>query len=381
VKRRWIVGLVAVPLGLLAAAAVVLRFVVVPSREARRNPVVLAGPHRVLERAAQLHHDAFVADLHADSLLWGRDLSVRGDRGHVDVPRLREAGVDLQVFGVVTQVPKGLNFESNPSDTDQLPLLFASTWRGPASWFDPRARALAQASELESLSRRTNLRLVRTGADLDVAGPMALLGLEGMHALRGDRASLDTLFNAGFRMMGLAHFFDNEVAGSAHGIAKHGLTPLGRQLVPRMEALGITVDLAHASPAAFDDTLALATRPVVVSHTGVRGTCPGTRNLSDAQLRAVARNGGVVGIAFFDATLCDVSPAGIVAAIRHTIEVAGPDHVALGSDFDGAIAAPFDVTGLVLVTQGLLDAGLSEENVRKVLGGNVHRVLARNLPR
>jgi membrane dipeptidase (peptidase family M19) len=237
VKRRWIVGLVAVPLGLLAAAAVVLRFVVVPSREARRNPVVLAGPHRVLERAAQLHHHAFVADLHADSLLWGRDLSVRGDRGHVDVPRLREAGVDLQVFGVVAQVPKGLNFESNPSDTDQLPLLFAGTWRGPASWFDPRARALAQASELESLSRRTNLRLVRTGADLDVAGPMALLGLEGMHALRGDRASLDTLFNAGFRMMGLAHFFDNEVAGSAHGIAKHGLTPLGRQLVRRMERL------------------------------------------------------------------------------------------------------------------------------------------------
>jgi membrane dipeptidase len=156
VKRRWIVGLVTVPLGLLATAAVVLRLVVVPSREARRNPVALAGPHKVSERAAQLHHDAFVADLHADSLLWGRDLSVRGDRGHVDVPRLREAGVDLQVFGVVTQVPKGPNFESNPSNTDQLPLLFAASWRSPATWFDPRARSHRPASSRPCRVGRTS---------------------------------------------------------------------------------------------------------------------------------------------------------------------------------------------------------------------------------
>jgi microsomal dipeptidase-like Zn-dependent dipeptidase len=188
------------------------------------------------------------------------------------------------------------------------------------------------------------------------------------------------LHSAGFRMMGLAHHFDNEVAGSAHGVDKYGLTELGRSLIPRMEALGITIDLAHASPAAIEDTLATATKPVVVSHGGVQGTCPGQRNLSDAQLRSIAENGGVIGIGYWKAAVCDASLKGIVAAILHTIKVAGIDHVGLGSDFDGNVASPFDTTGLPLLTGSLLAAGLSDEHVRKVLGGNVRRLLATNLP-
>ena len=170
------------------------------------------------------------------------------------------------------------------------------------------------------------------------------------------------------------------VAGSAHGIEKYGLTELGRSLVPRMESLGITIDLAHASPVAFTETLALAKKPLVVSHGGVQGTCPGPRNLSDRQLRAIADNGGVVGIGYWKGAVCDVSLQGIVAAIRHAVRVAGIDHVGLGSDFDGTIAAPFDTSGLPMLTDALLAAGMSESDIRKLLGGNVLRVLRANLP-
>ncbi len=207
-----------------------------------------------------------------------------------------------------------------------------------------------------------------------------LLSLEGLHALEGSEEALAELHSAGFRMMGLVHFFDNDVAGSAHGVDKYGLTEFGRALIPRMESLNITIDLAHASEAAIEETLNIATRPVVVSHGGVHGTCPGVRNLSDAQLGRIAENGGVVGIGYWKAAVCDPSIAGIVAAILHVISVAGIDHVGLGSDFDGTIAAPFDTAGVPLLTEALLTAGLPKADVAKVTGGNVRRVLTANLP-
>ena len=216
--------------------------------------------------------------------------------------------------------------------------------------------------------------------DLTAGGIKGLLALEGMHALGGGEDALIEFYSAGFRMMGLVHFFDNEIAGSVHGIDKYGLTEQGRSLIPRMEELGITIDLAHASASAIEETLGLATKPVVVSHVGVRGTCQVQRNLSDAQLRGIAENGGVVGIGYWKRAVCDASLQGIVAAILYAIKVAGVDHVGLGSDFDGNIAAPFDTTGLPMLTEYLLAAGLSEEDVGKVLGGNVRRVLTANLP-
>lgn len=288
--------------------------------------------------------------------------------------------MDLQVFGVVTKVPSPRNYDSNSGDTDSLPLLFLASWRSPATWFNPKERALAQASEMTRLAEKSPLSLVLRRGDLSTEGIKGLLALEGMHALGGREEALIELYSAGFRMMGLAHFFDNEIAGSAHGVDKYGLTELGRSLIPRMEALGITIDLAHASPAAIEDTLDLATKPVVVSHGGVKSTCPGPRNLSDAQLSSIAENGGVIGIGYWKGAVCDASLKGIIAAILYTIKVAGVDHIGLGSDFDGNIASPFDTTGLPMLTESLLAAGLSEEDVGKVLGGNVRRVLAANLP-
>jgi microsomal dipeptidase-like Zn-dependent dipeptidase len=164
----------------------------------------------------------------------------------------------------------------------------------------------------------------------DPAQVSALLAIEGLHALDGKLESVDTLYAAGFRMMGLTHFFDNEVAASAHGVTHAGLTPLGRQVVARMEALGIIVDLAHSSAQTVQEVLAMATRPVVVSHTGVAATCPGPRNLTDDQLRAIAATGGLVGIGYWDGAVCEPTVANIAKAIQHAVRVAGAAQPALG---------------------------------------------------
>lgn len=367
--------------GLLLLALSVLHFGVLPYVDGQRNAVLIRPPYPVSTVTRTFHDAAFVADLHADALLWGRDLRQRNRRGQVDLPRLKEGGVDLQVFSVVSKVPRRMNLVSNDSDSDSLPLLFLAAWRSPATWFSPKARALAQAHELARLAEDAQLTLVLRRQDLSRTGIKGLLSLEGMHALEGGAEdALLQLHAAGFRMMGLAHFTDNTVAGSAHGRHKQGLTPLGRRLIPRMEGLGITIDLAHASPAAMADTLALATKPLVVSHGGAAGNCQGPRNLSDAMLRRIAVNGGVIGIGYWQSAVCDVSVDGIVAALLYAIQVAGVDHVGLGSDFDGNVDTPFDASGLPLLTEALLASGLSEADVRKVLGGNVRRVLDANLP-
>ena len=196
----------------------------------------------------------------------------------------------------------------------------------------------------------------------------------------GDPANLDVLFGAGFRMVGLVHFFDNELGGSAHGVGKGGLTAKGRDVVRRLEEQRMLLDLAHASPATIRDALAVATRPVVVSHTGVRGTCDNVRNLDDDALRGVARTGGLVGIGFWQTAVCGTGGRAVARAIGYAVGVAGIDHVALGSDFDGAVAEPFDATGLVEITDALLVEGFTEAQVEQVMGGNVFRLLSEALP-
>jgi microsomal dipeptidase-like Zn-dependent dipeptidase len=201
-----------------------------------------------------------------------------------------------------------------------------------------------------------------------------------MQVAEGRIELVDSLFAFGFRMGGLTHFFDNEVGGSAHGVSKAGLTSFGRETVARMEQLGMLVDVAHASPTLIDDVLAVATRPVVVSHTGVQGTCAGVRNLSDDHLRRIAATGGVIGIGYWDAAVCEITPASIARAILYAVNVAGPDHVALGSDWDGAVTTSFDATALVRITDALLDAGMSEAVIAQVMGENLLRLLGQTLP-
>jgi microsomal dipeptidase-like Zn-dependent dipeptidase len=380
-----------------AVAVVVLALLVAvpliaPARAERdMNRVLRPGPYAASPRARTLHERLLVADLHADTLLWDRDLLRAGRRGHVDVPRLAAGNVGIQAFTIVTKVPRDLNIERNDDTTDDITLLALVQRWPPRTWRSLRERALHQARRLDEAAARSGgaLTVIRSRGDLDsflarrrheprIVG--GFLGIEGAHALEGRLAAVDELFEAGVRMMSPAHFFDTEVGGSAHGVRKGGLTDLGRAVIRRMEAKGMVVDLAHASARTVTDVLGLASRPVVVSHTGVRGTCDNNRNLGDEQLRGVARTGGVVGIGYWDTAVCGRDARAIARAIRHAVGVAGAEHVGLGSDFDGAVTAPFDTTGVVQVTDALLAEGLDEDAVSKIMGGNVVRVLRQTLP-
>ena len=379
-RRRGVrlgLALIAVAAGLVAVDCSVERLI----NHVSSAPLPVVSPH-----AAALHASSFVADLHADPLLWHRDLSRRSRVGMVDLPRLRAGNVGLQIFTIVTRFPILTSVErSDPRFGDAITLLAITNLWPVATYTSLTERALYQARKLARLAAddprlmvirsRTDVEVVehRHREDPNVVG--ALLGIEGAHALDGDLANLDRLYDAGLRLVGLAHFFDNEFAGSAHGLEKGGLTPLGRQLVAEVERRGMVLDLAHASEQTIRDALAIVSRPPIVSHTGVKATCPGTRNLSDDQVRAVAAGGGVIGIGYWPKAICGSTPADVARAIRHVVDLVGDDHVALGSDFDGAVTTPFDASGLPVVTQALVDAGLDDASIRRILGGNALRVL------
>ncbi|MBC7933571.1 MAG: dipeptidase [Rubrivivax sp.] len=377
---------------LLALATPAFFFVAPALVEQKINGVRRKAPFQASERARALHRTLLIADLHADSLLWDRDLLERSARGHVDIPRLVEGRVAIQAFTVVTKVPYGDNYESNDGTSDKItPLVVAERWP-IAAWTSLRERALYQARKLRDTAARSNGKfvVVKTTGDLArflerrkaepdiVAG---LLGLEGAHALEGDVDNVDALFDAGFRMIAPTHFFDNEWGGSAHGVEKTGLTDRGREMLRRMEARGMLVDMSHASAQTIDDVLAIATRAVVVSHTGVRGACEGARNLGDEQLKRVAATGGVIGIGYWDAATCGEDARAVARSIRYAASLVGVRSVALGSDFDGAVTTPFDTTGLVEITDALLAEGFNEDEIRMIMGGNVMRVLSETLPR
>lgn len=342
-------------------------------------------------RARALHDTSFIADLHADSLVLGRNLLQRSSLGHVDVPRLQEGGVALQVFGMPTMVPIGPNIERNERPGLDMITLAGLAQLSPTALQKPLGRARYRARILRGYieDSRGALVLIDDRADLDqlvaarAAGGEtigALLAIEGAHALGSDPANLQVLFDEGYRMIGLTHFFDNDYAGSAHGVEKSGLTELGRETVRQMESLGIIVDLAHLSPTAIDELLDLVTRPVVVSHTGVRGTCDNRRNLSDEHVRRIARGGGVIGIGYWETAVCGRAPADIARAITYVVRLVGADHVALGSDYDGGTTVGFDTAALPAVTQALIDEGLGDAEIRRILGENVLRVFSRTLP-
>ncbi|HEX4934742.1 MAG TPA: membrane dipeptidase, partial [Gemmatimonadaceae bacterium] len=328
------------------------------------NTLLAPGPYTGPASVDTLLGSLDVVDLHADALLWPRDLLERHDHGHVDVPRLQEGHVALQVFSVVSKTPRGINYDRNTAETDNITILAIAERYPFRAWFSVFERARWQGARLRDAIARSDargdsaLRLIRTRGDLasllaarrrgrPVIG--ALLATEGLHPLEGRLEHLDSLAADGFRMLGFTHFFDNEVGGSAHGVSKGGLTPFGRAAVARMDSLGLVIDVAHASPRLVDDILATTRRPVVVSHGGVQATCPGPRNLSDDQLRRIAAGGGVVGIGYWDGAICEPTAAAFARAVAHAMRVAGEDHVALGSDFDGSTAVPFDASGMGLV--------------------------------
>jgi len=380
---RWILLLLVI---MLVAAWFALPGIV----ERRFNRTLHPPPYQPSAKAQALHRTLTVADLHADSLLWGRNLLRRSSRGHVDVPRLIDGNVSIQAFTVVTTAPRKLNIYKNSDSTDQVRNIAIFEGWPPRTWNSPKQRALYQAARLQKFADQSKgaLVIIRSHSDLQkflttrgsthaVAG---FLGAEGAQPLEGRLENLDELYAAGFRMMAPTHFTDTAIAGSAAGMSKGGLTVLGRQWVRAMESHHMLIDLAHASPATLRDVTAIATRPLIVSHTGVKGTCNNPRNLSDDELRAVARTNGIIGIGLWDTATCGSDARAAARAIHYAVNIVGADHVALGSDFDGGITAPFDSSGWSLLTDALLQKGISEQDIHKIMGENVVRVLLEVLP-
>lgn len=356
------------------------------------NRVERAEPPVISERAATLHASLRVMDWHSDTLLWQRDPLQRADRGHLDQPRAIEGNIAIQMFTTVTKSPRGQNDSSNSADAlDRItPLVLGQRWP-IATWGSQKARALYQAERLHQAEKEApnRIRIVRTADELKqglaarAANPkllLALLGTEGSHALDGELAAVDELYDAGFRMFGLQHFFDNKLGGSLHGTSHAGLTEFGRAVVSLAIEKRIIIDVAHSSEAVVRDVLAMSDRPIVVSHTGFKGACDSPRNISDPLMQKIASAGGLIAVGFWSNAICDASPDGIARTIEYGISLVGAEHVALGSDFDGSITSPIDSSEMAAITSALLALGVAESDIALVMGENSLRFLLQNLP-
>jgi len=348
-----------------------------------------------LRRSRRLHDLAVVMDAHCDTTqrLMGTDwdFSARHDGGHVDIPRLREGGVG----GVFLAVYAARPVEDGAGI----------------------AAARAQIERIHQTVRRcdTSLTLARTADDVRRAKSgekvAVLIGIEGGHLIEESLDVLREFQERGAVYLTLTHAFHTSWADSSgvhedlpplHG----GLTDFGHEVLRELNRLGMMADISHVSDDTFWDVLEASTAPIIASHSSCRAVSPHRRNLSDEMIQAIARKGGVVQInfaaAFVDPTFPPIDPKVIqywstrggfekspyaahvapfdtlVAHFDHALRLVGPGHVGIGSDFDGVQALPEgmeDCSKLPYLTAGLLRQGYSEEDLKKILGGNVLRVM------
>lgn len=331
------------------------------------------------------HNDALTREDHAD-LVAGRE------GGHLDLPRMREGGMRGGIFAV---------FTPSPEDTAGARRFGGKGYREPlAKPLEQGAAAAhgtAAAGRLLRLEREGQVRVARTVADLDAAHddasspPAAVLHLEGAEAIDSELEALDQWYAAGLRSLGPVWSRANAFA---HGVpfafpsspdVGPGLTDAGKALVARCGELGVLVDLSHMNDAGFWDVARLEPGPLVASHSGAHAICPASRNLTDAQLDAIGKSDGIVGIVFATAFLrpdfgddADTPLALIAEHARYVADRIGSRHVALGSDFDGATipAELGDVAGLPGLLEALRDAGFDENELAAIRWHNWRRALA-----
>jgi membrane dipeptidase len=325
------------------------------------------------KKVRQLHQEALVVDTHCDTLLrlLGRSsgsqeqsayrLRDRHAEGHIDLPRLKEGGVDVQFF---------------------------------AAYIEPiykPDRSLKRAMQIfdaffTEVDANSDLMMLATSAqDILTAKEQgklaAVLAIEGGEALEGDLGVLRLFHRLGVRSIGLTWNERNNIAdGVGDSRSKGGLSVFGADLIKEMNRLGILVDVSHLSDPGFWDVVELSTQPIIASHSNSRAVCNHRRNLTDDQIKALAKNGGVMGMNFAAAFVKeDGKPKldDLLNHIDHIVELVGPEHVGLGSDFDGIGAAPEELTDastMPLITDGLCKRGYSDEHIRLILGGNYFRV-------
>jgi membrane dipeptidase len=329
-------------------------------------------------RAEALMQQSFVMDLHTDTLLLiehlGYDFGAKHHApfgfmpwmGHVDLPRAREGKLKAMFMGVV----------ANPLWGDGRAQIRETLRVAHAEVLDKYPDQIALAWSADDFTRTTD------------QGKIAVQFLvEGAHGL-GENAGealpfLDEIYAQGVRVLGLAHFTDNHFAASSaqRGSATQGLSADGRAVIRRMNELGMAVDLAHVSHAGFMEAVTLSTAPVIVSHTGVAALKNVFRNVSDEEIRAVAKTGGVIGVMYAPTWLStDLNPpvSIVVDHMRHIKQLVGARHIALGSDFDGFIWLPkemWDVRDLPTLTAAMAAGGFSEAEIRGILGENILRTL------
>ena len=316
--------------------------------------------------ALRIHYDALVIDGHIDTptlmLDRGYRLGERHRGEHVDLPRMVEGGLDGAFFSIYVARAYGEDERAT---------------QRAVSMIEEVLRQTDETDGVEVARSTDDVRAIRQRG-----GRAILMGLEGGHALQGSPDVLRRLWANGIRYVTLTHTNTNSWADASTDRAVWGgLNDLGRQLVTEMNRLGVLVDLSHVSDATFADALAVTTAPVILSHSSCGALHDHARNVSDEMLVALADNGGVIMINFYRTYLGRgrVTLETVLDHIDHAIATAGADHVGLGSDFDGVPSLPTglgDVTRLPWITHGMLQRGHSEETVRKVLGGNVMRVLA-----
>ena len=377
----------------VSAVFVASFFLFAPPWIDRLSNQIVGDPGRLPSaKALALHQQLIVGDLHADSALWGRDLLADNDWGQVDLPKLIAGGAALQMFTTVTKSPRGQNYEHNVTDApDNITLLgLAQGWPADAR-NSLLERALLQGERVRSaVAAHPGFAFIQSKSDLEALiarrargekAVGALLGTEGAHALDGELDSIERLYAAGFRMVGLQHFFDNRLGGSLHGESQSGLTDFGKRAVHAMQARGILIDVAHSSEATVHDTLQeTGGAALIVSHTGFNGHCPSPRNISDETMAMIAEAGGLIGVGFWADVTCGEGIDAIVSAIRYGIDHFGLDYIALGSDWDGSVTTPIGAAQLAHLTQALLDKDFTEQEIHAVMGGNMARFLTTHLP-
>jgi microsomal dipeptidase-like Zn-dependent dipeptidase len=355
------------------------------------NRTALPGRLSAAPEVIDLVRRAAVVDLLVGSALFRDSFVYGGQGGHVDLPRLRSVGVNVVGMTVATSWPDVRGSLSRWHFRSLgLPAGAAGSRMAIAEWVIGRI----ERWEAESAG---GLRIVRSPDDLsdcldaDEPGhPVGvLLGVQGAHALDGDLANVARLRRRGVRMFAPAHVMDNDAVGSGTGRRAGGLSGFGRELLAELERQRLVVDLAHMSTEGITDALALLRRPFLMSHTGIqvsdvpprhgrRRYTPGRRNVPAEIGREIGARGGLVGMVLSTQLIGGASLADAVAMIVRAIDVAGEDHVALGSDMDGALKMVVDVEGLPALAGALLGA-VPEAQATAFLGGNAARFLRASL--
>ena len=374
-------------------------------------PLCLAAAGDVSPRAAKLHREAIVVDTHIDTpqrfLDEDFDLTPRDPKGHIDLPRMKEGGLDAGFMSIYVDMRRHQGLEATR-----------------------RALQLIDSVNQQVARHPDQLVLATTAADVRRAHKQKkialLMGMEGGTPIADDLRLLRLFYQLGVRYMTLTHGLANNWADSSTDEPKHnGLTDFGKEVVREMNRLGMLVDISHVSDKAFYDALEISQAPMIASHSSCRALCKHPRNMTDEMIKALAAKGGVIQInyhiGFLDQTYADayekiapelrarmralaeqykdddhalsearealfkdyqaqlpkVSWERVVEHVDHAVRLVGPDHVGLGSDFDGATMPEGlnDVSYLPRLTQALLDRGYREKDIKKILGGNTLRVL------